>query len=451
MNNKLPCELIRDLFPSYIDGLTSQVTNKIVEEHVADCEGCRDTLNAMREPTAEPADFNTHDKEEIDFLKKTRQKTQEIVLGCIITSVLVIAVVLTVKLFFAGSYVYSDSIACQVNVNGRQLSLSGVAADMNLGISSVEYEEKDGVVTVSFKGVRRSPFYDGEFQSDYTASADITQVCLGDRIVWAQGKNISAIASAVYNTRHPYVGEMPANGRTVIALNLTSYLGNFKNELQTSEEPYGWTMTLENEIYASQQERKERIMKAYACILIAVIDNLGEVSFEYTMDGSLHTVTVTADEASAFAGRDIKECGQDVVLLQNLIEKTGLDTYAYVNADNPWFGQEIQIDIVNSSDDSISGIGISCYRDGEFCQTQYSQNADGSLIGKGDSLTFTFYPEDFVSIAGNTADSTIKAEIYDKNGNCHEITSEFHVAAKAGAVYSYTLTGNAVDGYKIEQ
>ena len=36
--NKIPCEIIRDLFPSYIDQLTSDKTNLAVEEHIKECK-----------------------------------------------------------------------------------------------------------------------------------------------------------------------------------------------------------------------------------------------------------------------------------------------------------------------------------------------------------------------------------------------------------------------------
>ena len=183
----------------------------------------------------------------------------------------------------------------------------------------------DGVVTVSFKAVKKSPFYQGEFQFEYEAREDITQVWLDDRIIWAQGETISAITSAVYQTRHPYVGAMPENGRTAMALNITNDLGNFTNELQTTTEPYGWKLILENEISASQKEKKESNMRSYAYILLAVIDNLGEVSYEYRMDGEVHLLTVKMEEATVFAGQDIKECGSNVAMLQKLMEKTGLD------------------------------------------------------------------------------------------------------------------------------
>ena len=33
----MKCEVIRDLFPSYIDGLTSEESNELIEEHLEEC------------------------------------------------------------------------------------------------------------------------------------------------------------------------------------------------------------------------------------------------------------------------------------------------------------------------------------------------------------------------------------------------------------------------------
>ena len=54
-NNKIPCDTVRDLFPSYIDKLTSDTTNQLIEEHIAGCATCSDILNTMRTPEAEPS------------------------------------------------------------------------------------------------------------------------------------------------------------------------------------------------------------------------------------------------------------------------------------------------------------------------------------------------------------------------------------------------------------
>ena len=45
----MECGIIRDLMPSYVDGLTSEESSRAVEEHVQECAECRDFLNAMKE------------------------------------------------------------------------------------------------------------------------------------------------------------------------------------------------------------------------------------------------------------------------------------------------------------------------------------------------------------------------------------------------------------------
>lgn len=45
----MKCEVVRDLLPSYIDGLTSSVTNEEIEKHLDECAMCRQYYNEMRE------------------------------------------------------------------------------------------------------------------------------------------------------------------------------------------------------------------------------------------------------------------------------------------------------------------------------------------------------------------------------------------------------------------
>lgn len=43
----MECSIIRDLFPSYIDGLTSEKSNQIIEEHLEECAVCQRHLEIM--------------------------------------------------------------------------------------------------------------------------------------------------------------------------------------------------------------------------------------------------------------------------------------------------------------------------------------------------------------------------------------------------------------------
>lgn len=47
MNKQYTCDIIFDLLPLYIDGMTSPETAKVVEEHLKECEVCRQTYEEM--------------------------------------------------------------------------------------------------------------------------------------------------------------------------------------------------------------------------------------------------------------------------------------------------------------------------------------------------------------------------------------------------------------------
>ena len=328
MKSNLPCEVVQDLLPSYVDGLASEKTNELVEEHVEECDQCGSILRGMRAELGSPIEMKEEEKQEIDFLKKTREEnkkeTRKAFLQWAVSFALVAVIWVSAKLFFIGDYLYMGSVDCRVEVkeelNQIMVEPTLVEGDNRI-ISKVEFEEENGVVRLRFKAVASSPFHNaGIYQSVYQAKEPIKEVSFGSRIYWYKGTGITEIASKVYDTCHDYVGDMSANGATARALNMGDVLGSFKNELQTSTEPYGWKMILENEVIEEDRVAKERIMTAYGYILLAAVGNLGEVSYEYVVDGQTQLLTITKEEATEFAGRDIKACGKDLILLQELIE-----------------------------------------------------------------------------------------------------------------------------------
>ena len=48
MQRKIKCCLVRDMLPLYIDGITSEKTNKEIRQHIDECAECRKIENAMR-------------------------------------------------------------------------------------------------------------------------------------------------------------------------------------------------------------------------------------------------------------------------------------------------------------------------------------------------------------------------------------------------------------------
>ena len=114
---------------------------------------------------------------------------------------------------------------------------------------------------------------------------------------------------------------------------------------------------------------------------------------------------------------------------------------------------EFHIRIVNNAKDDVWMMGLSYGLDGDWKGSQAGgYAADSTPIRRGDSMTFIFYPQDFGMTDWETdAYAQFKAEITDMEGKVYPLDSEFGAPVRGGAVYTYVLSGNAEDGYVIEQ
>ena len=339
MKNDLTCEVVQDLLPSYVDGLTSDVSNQAVEQHMKTCESCRKLYSEMREPMngEDVSEINDGQKadskksSEIDYLKKIRKKNRMRILAAVLIVVIAVGVGLWSKVYVVGQEVeQAEFVQADVVVEDHNVSVQGLLLDTTKGVSDVAFQEKDGIVTVSLRETRKSSFHTNEFQVDYQSSEDVKQVVLENRILWDDGVSIDGTVSDLYQSRNPYVGDTSADGRSVQAARAVlgindGALISYGTQLQTSEEPYGWTF-LNVQISSSDNvERLHQEMKQLGCLLIAVTDNLGYVSFEYSVDGAENadgntTLTVTEADVDAMAGQSVKAMAQTPEGLQQLVD-----------------------------------------------------------------------------------------------------------------------------------
>ena len=338
MKNDLTCEVVQDLLPSYVDGLTSDVSNQAVEQHMKTCESCRKLYSEMREPMngEDVSEINDGQKadskksSEIDYLKKIRKRNRMRILAAVLIVVIAVSVGLWSKVYVVGQEVeQAEFVQANVAVEDHKVSVQGLLLDTTKGVSDVAFQEKDGIVTVSLRETRKSSFHTSEFQADYQSSEDVKQVVLENRILWDDGVSIDGTVSDLYQSRNPYVGDTSADGRSVQAARAVlgindGALISYGTQLQTSEEPYGWTF-LNVQISSSDNvERLHQEMKQLGCLLIAVTDNLGYVSFEYSVDGAENadgntTLTVTEADVDAMAGQSVKAMAQTPAGLQKLV------------------------------------------------------------------------------------------------------------------------------------
>lgn len=320
MDTKLDCEIVRDLLPSYVDGLTSGVTNRAVEAHLEDCADCAELLRRMREPERQvpPA------AAEVDYLKKVRRRTRRTAALFAAGAAVLVTALLLIRLFALGIEAGPAGVNYSASVSGNTVRFSGSLTDSGAGVSRLSFSEEDGVVTVYLYTAPKAFLNSGEFSGKYEAARAVREVRFGRLIVWEDGTEISRKAAQLYAAKNPYVGDMSANSAVAGILGVNNQFGSFTNELQTSAEPYGWTLVLRAPITADEENAARDIMTADAYAMLAVINNLGYVTWSYQTESGPQVFTVTVNEASSFAGQDIKQCAGTPADLQRLMQRLSI-------------------------------------------------------------------------------------------------------------------------------
>lgn len=455
MENRLPCEIVQDLLPSYVDGLTSEVTNQAVRSHVQTCETCRQSMTAMG--VSEP-EQSLYEEKEIDFLKKTKRKHRRI-LGISLAAVLVVAlsILALVRVYLIGDELDADLISCQVSVQTREqadgsveseIQVKGILLDSGIDVTQVAFSEDDGVVTICVKGGTASPFCESVFQESYIVSGSVTEIYVGDRILWDQGVEISPYVADIYATKHPYVGDMTANGATARALGLGQLIGDFTNQLQTTEEPYGWIMYKENPITADQEQELLKKVESLSYVMIAMTDNLGYMTYVYEVDGIEKDVTFSVDTVPG--GKDLKqEVASSARELALFMEEQGLGQYV---STPEWNGSKIiQIGIANAAEDEILGLGITYSLDGEVIGSEETIHADESVIQSGEITYFDIAESDLpLDALTDISRLQIAVTVYTGDRQYEIVQNQIDVDADFGRSYQIALCGDADFGYTLE-
>lgn len=183
MDKRLDCEIVRDLLPSYVDGLTSSITDKTLEEHLADCTDCTAALQRMKEPEAQ----EVPPAAEVDYLKKVRSHMKRTSLLIGIGLMLLGMSLLSYRYFYVGSEASATEVACHVIVDGDTVSLSGTLTASGMGVSRVSFSDSSGMVQFKVYTAPKAFFNSGDFSETYTALSAIGQVRIDDRIIWENG------------------------------------------------------------------------------------------------------------------------------------------------------------------------------------------------------------------------------------------------------------------------
>lgn len=241
----------------------------------------------------------------------------------------------------------------------------------------------------------------------------------------SDSSNVSDAATLLYSVKNPYVGDISADGKVLRAIEEVRpgsvYAG--KTELQTSEEPYEYHFLLEQnketlKVKTGTEESKlNQEMSRTAVLMLALIDNLGEVQWNYAVtaeDGTendvLYTSYVDIDSAQQWLGVDnIKAYAESPEKMQELLNL--LDT--------------VSGDAIEGANTEIDGTASITHREGFQNATLHYYVPKSS---EGIMTTTDIYTEEEAEAHAQRA----VQEIYDLTG--FQVTECYYYAYDFGTI-----------------
>ena len=277
MKNDLTCGVVRDLLPSYVEGLTSQETNTAVERHLADCPDCTRLRADLAGETPPPPE----EVKEVDYLKKVKHRGRRRVVAAVAVTVLVLALGIAAKLFLIGSPANWDTwenynFTARTNVP-NQLDISFYPDELpDTAYCHWNVTNENGIVCVSARKVLPSVFHDTSDHWEHISLDGVREVWVADQLIWQGGVEISPQIDRIYQAQTLYVGNAPAVGRVLNALRFDT-CGSYTLELHTSSAPYRLTLNFSVPQTSGKMGNSEKGLYQDMAAVLAIIGNLGEI------------------------------------------------------------------------------------------------------------------------------------------------------------------------------
>lgn len=297
MKNDLTCAVVRDILPLYTEGLTSEETNAAVETHLETCAECTELKNNL---VKDNEIISAADTKDINYLKSVKRRAKHKIIAAVLITAAVICAVIGYKAFFIGTPVegiYGIDYTFTDNNDGTfTLNIEPPAHKV---VHSWASMTGNGEAEIDASSVLPSPFFISTGYTETFNYADMEQIYLCGTLIWKDGVEITDTARSLLETKTPYVGDISAIGRVASRLNIYGLCGSYSVELHTAKEPYGWTFCFESIYGGRSQNALNANMERSAIQLIALIDNLSYVNWQYTDEnGAEQQFGISVDEVN---------------------------------------------------------------------------------------------------------------------------------------------------------
>lgn len=123
----MKCEIIRDLLPLHIDGLTSKESNQEIEKHLKNCEECQKYYQEMTGDIDNFSVITNEEIEDVNLIKKIKKKNRKKALGIFVGAFVLSGVLMGVVFHWTHGVAMYENVILNYGVQGdtAYLTLQG--------------------------------------------------------------------------------------------------------------------------------------------------------------------------------------------------------------------------------------------------------------------------------------------------------------------------------------
>ena len=330
--NDLTCAVVRDLLPSYIEGLTSQETNAAVETHMETCADCA----ALHAVMTAPEETALAAVKEVDYLKTVKKRSWRHLALAVLGTVALFVVGIAAQLFIIGQPITREALGWSTLTDETMVQLVVYTSESASAFCHMDVTKEGGTVYITGRKVLVSPLYrSGEWRI-FIDLEGVDQIVLGDALLWQEGVTVHEDTLDLFESQTPYTGDASALGKLASLLPIRAELGDYTHSLKTDGYPTRWTLEFNNGTWQGVMVDNKDLMYEYAPVLLALVENLDEVAWTWTdRSGETHFCLLTAEDVDAAlpqwygayslshsvhwpAPESIKDCADSAAALQKL-------------------------------------------------------------------------------------------------------------------------------------
>ena len=151
---ELPCAIVEDLLPAYVERLTSEETTAAVEAHLASCPACAAKRAAMGAEEEGPSpEESAEAAREVDYLKAVRRKGRRRVWLAVLGTLLVLTAAFAAKIFVIGTPLNPDGVGVSVQREDDVLRVDIASIGSGNAFHGWKVQDEDGIVTITARSV----------------------------------------------------------------------------------------------------------------------------------------------------------------------------------------------------------------------------------------------------------------------------------------------------------